>query len=111
MQGESPAKYRFAGVGVPPDLVSGLTYDGQLVATLPDGISGPYHLIVRTGAGDTFEEGALDGNNTRPSSSFNVDLAAYPDLETTLVTTPAPVIIGDPVDLTVSWTVTNQGSG
>ena len=91
-------------------LASGVTYAAQLTVTLPNGVSGPYRLLVVADAADKLEEGSVEDNNSRASAEFNVQLAPYADLAVDNVTAPE-LIIGDPADLPVSWRVTNVGTG
>jgi len=77
---------------------------------LPDGLAGTYYVLVQTDAANEVAEGAGDNNNVGASTAFEVALAPYADLRTSAVTAP-PLLIGDPVDLTVSWTVSNEGTG
>ena len=92
-------------------LAAGASYNAQLVANLPDGISGSYQIVVVTNAANTVNEGPTGGaNDSTASSAFNIALAPYPALTVGNVTAPA-LTIGDPVSITVSWTVTNDGSG
>ena len=90
-------------------LAIGETASASLDVILPNGIEGIYHLIVAADAQDTVVEGGGAENDTA-AASFTVILAPYADLALSAVTA-AETIIGDPADLTVTWTVTNQGTG
>ena len=86
------------------------SYSAQLPVTLPNGISGVYYLLVDTNANADVIEGAGASNNLTASNSINITLAPFANLAIGDVTAPTQVI-GSPVDLTVSWTVTNNGNG
>ena len=86
------------------------TSNGQLEIRLPDGISGSYRIFVRTDSLAQINEGGGESNNDAVSNPFSVVLAQYADLEVSNVTAPDR-LIGDPVDLQVSWQVTNVGDG
>ena len=86
------------------------SYNGQLIVQLPDGIDGTYNVLVVTDADAAVEEVADESDNDGASSALAVSLAPYADLATDNVTAPS-LVIGDPVDLTVSWRVTNTGTG
>ncbi|MCL4179872.1 MAG: tandem-95 repeat protein, partial [Verrucomicrobia bacterium] len=91
-------------------LAAGGIYEAVLNVVLPDGLAGTYHLVVRTDAAGQVEEGSGEANNSRSAVPMTVALAPYADLEISGVTAQA-LVVGDPVDLTVSWTVTNRGTG
>ncbi len=92
-------------------LGAGQTYQAELNATLPNGIQGGYKVVVETNATGTVNEGLTGaGNDTTASSVMNVSLAPYADLSVGDVTAP-PLVIGNPVTITVSWQVTNNGTG
>ena len=61
-------------------------------ATIPDGVVGNYHLIVRTDLNNQVDELYLEGDNTTVSGgTFPVTLRDYPDLvvESLTITPPA----------------------
>ncbi|WP_270934322.1 CARDB domain-containing protein [Falsiroseomonas oryzae] len=92
----------------PSYLAVGGSYANSLTFTLPQGISGTYHLIVvADGSHYVFEYGN-EGDNTR-SASVPVQLTPPPDLEVTSVTPPPQGFSGQPLNLT--WTVANTGAG
>ncbi|MCY2955084.1 MAG: hypothetical protein NTU53_24415 [Planctomycetota bacterium] len=99
-----------AEVTRPDDLTASGTYNAQAIITLPNGISGTYYIIVKTDAADGVEEATFDDNNATPTAAVAVSLAPYADLAISAVMAQSQ-LIGDPVDLTVSWTVTNAGTG
>ncbi len=78
---------------------------------MPNGIQGGYKVVVETNATGTVNEGLTGaGNDTTPSAVMNVSLAPYSDLSVGDVTAPS-LVIGNPVTITVSWQVTNNGTG
>ena len=88
----------------------GEQYTSSFNASWPEGISGNRYLIVIPDATNTIREGDGESNGPRASEAISLSLYPYADLTVTNVTAP-PLIIGDPVDLTVSWTVSNVGAG
>ena len=55
-------------------------------------------------------EGAGETTGTRASAPVEISLFPYADLTVTEVIAPE-LLVGDPVDLTVTWTVQNVGAG
>ncbi|MCC7204900.1 MAG: Ig-like domain-containing protein, partial [Phycisphaeraceae bacterium] len=92
-------------------VASGGSYDAQLTVKLPRGAEGTYYLRVVTDAGGAVIEPDGESNNQASSAAMAVTLAPYADLHTSSVTTNAALLVGDPVDLTVTWTVKNLGTG
>ncbi len=86
------------------------TYSGQFTARLPDGIAGDYYLIAVPDATNTIREGDGETEGVKSSELIPISVFPYADLTVSSVTAP-PLIIGDPVDLVVSWKVSNTGSG
>lgn len=86
------------------------SYSSTIAITLPDGIEGTFYVVVRTDAADNLNEVGGEQNNTMASGPLVIQLAPYPDLTVTTVTAPDR-LIGDPVDMSVSWTVRNVGTG
>ena len=91
-------------------LAPGESRDGELVVRLPDGIEGTYYILVVTDDGETVAENGDEDNNAAASAALTVSLSPYADLEVSNVTAPE-TLTGDPVDMAVSWTVTNRGTG
>ncbi|OYP38028.1 CARDB domain-containing protein [Rhodopirellula sp. MGV] len=91
------------------DLAVDASVARQISLTLPDGISGSWNLIVVPDAANQVAEG--DGEVIGTASAV-IEVTGFPyaDLTVTEVTAPE-LLIGDPVDLTVSWTVENVGAG
>ncbi|MEZ6135593.1 MAG: CARDB domain-containing protein [Pirellulaceae bacterium] len=86
------------------------TYNASVTAELPDGISGDYFFIVVPDALKNIAEGAGETTGTLASNAVPVQSFPYADLIVSSVTAPE-LLIGDPVDITVSWTVENVGAG
>ncbi len=92
----------------------------QLDFTLPQGTAGAGQLQVTVttnyynqvfeyntaGPGGT----STAQSNNSASDAFSATLAAYADLAVSNVTAPS-LTIGNPAQVTVGWTVTNQGTG
>jgi len=77
---------------------------------LPNGISGPYYVFVRTdNSHSVFENGATENNVGRSDTTINVTLSPWPDLQVSAVRAPEHVSAGK--QASVSWTVTNTGVG
>ncbi len=86
------------------------SYAGTANVTLPNGITGTFHIVVVTNADGAVIEGPQANGGTGASGPLAVTLAPYADLGVSNVTAP-PLLVGDPVSLAVSWTVTNSGTG
>lgn len=93
----------FNHVGV---LKPGDGYDRTVQATLPNGISGTFFIVVTTGG--PFEHVYTD-NNLRVSGPVEVALTPAPDLTVTEITGPPTSVAGGRIDVT--WTVRNAGTG
>jgi subtilase family serine protease len=93
-------------------LIAGGSYDGTLTTTLPDGTQGTYFLLAVADATTAIptEGGLQRSNNIAASPAIQVLEGIYADL--TVVTASGPNrVIGNPADITVSWTVRNDGRG
>ena len=90
-------------------LAPGQSYTNTATFTLPVGISGPYYLIVETDAKDQVLEAPRGTDALASSSVVSVALTPPPDLQLTQVLAPANAFSGQPISL--SWMVTNTGSG
>jgi hypothetical protein len=80
--------------------------------TLPQGISGPYYIIVFTNAsGATGVHGGntIVASEVTASTPFPVTLSPAPDLQVTKIITPSQEFSGQPVKAT--FTITNTGAG
>src|SRR5262249_53141839 len=90
-------------------LAVGDGYDRTANVRLPDGISGPYYVVVQTAPGTVFEF-LYTTNNTTVSAGSNVQFTPPPDLTVTDITAPTLAVQeGTPVD--IQWTVRNVGTG
>ncbi|MBY0468092.1 MAG: hypothetical protein K2Q07_03835, partial [Burkholderiaceae bacterium] len=104
------ANDRLLGIrDVTATLNPGDTYRSSFTVTLPIDAEGPWYLIGQADAGHLVNEVGAEANNTT-SAPITVALAPYADLQTSAVTAPSQTI-GDPARLTVSWTVSNAGTG
>ena len=104
-----PADVLLAEVKLTERLAPGSSATLERLVTLPLELSGSYHLILSTDAGQQLIETGAEDNNQR-SSVLTLDLAPYADLLVSDVVAPT-LTIGDPVQVTVAWTVRNQGTG
>ncbi|MDA8746284.1 hypothetical protein N9N28_16795, partial [Rubripirellula amarantea] len=88
----------------------GEDYDRSVSVNLADGISGPYYIIVVPDSNNDVSEG--DGEPAGPlgSAEFTVTSFPYADLTVTNVI-GQDLLVGNPVELTVTWTVQNVGQG
>jgi subtilase family serine protease len=85
----------------------GYTEDGSFV--LPIEATGDYFVIVVTDAAGQVRELNAEANNVA-SAPLTVALAPYAQLAVSGVSAPT-LSIGDPVAVTIGWTVTNVGNG
>ena len=86
----------------------GQSTTGSVTATIPLGDSGTYQIIVVSDANNQLIEPGGVANST--SQAINIALAPYAVLAVSNVVAPAQTI-GDPAYATISWTVTNTGTG
>ncbi|MEI7831644.1 MAG: Ig-like domain-containing protein, partial [bacterium] len=85
------------------------TYTGSASVKLPQGISGPYYILVLTNCdGNVFESNTANNLGTNPTA-MQVTLASPVDLVVTAANAPTSAYAGQP--MTVTWTVTNTGTG
>ena len=82
--------------------------DSSVAATIPLGDSGTYQIIVVSDATDQLDE--PDSTPNSASQAIAVTIAPYAVLSVSNVTAPTQTI-GDPAYPTISWTVTNVGTG
>lgn len=87
----------------------GDSYVGHLTFTVPRGLSGDYHLLVRTDRYNQVFENNLESDNTAASSLLHIALTPPPDLQVQAVQAPSQAFSGQPMAL--NWTVTNAGDG
>ena len=89
-------------------LAPGQSVTSSASTTIPLGDSGQYQIIVVADAtNQLIEPGGVANSKTQ---AISVALAPYADLAVSNVTAPAQTI-GDPAYPTISWTVTNVGTG
>ena len=94
----------------------GQNYIATETVTLPDGISGNYHIIVQTDSFDQVNENSIGRGDAVTVSSggpngdgtFTVNLAPYADLIVQGLTVNGPNAAGN---FSVSWNSVNQGNG
>ncbi|MBD0257027.1 MAG: hypothetical protein ICV83_15020, partial [Cytophagales bacterium] len=96
-------------------LGDGGTYADELTFTVPNGLSGPYYLLLVADHSDRNRD-RKRGNNYRLITGANgqpapltVTLSPSPDLAVTAFRAPGRGTSGQPV--TVAWTVENGGAG
>ena len=101
-----------ATVPNPSFLAPGASYQSSADVTLPQGVEGPYYIIVYTDA--DAQTGAHGGNTivasqVTASNAFPVELSPAPDLLVSSIITPSQEFSGQ--SATVTYTVENSGSG
>lgn len=87
----------------------GDSYVGHLTFTVPRGLSGDYHLLVRTDTYNQVFENNLEADNTLASALLHIALTPPPDLQVQAVQAPSQAFSGQPMAL--NWTITNAGDG
>lgn len=93
----------------PSFLAAGDSYRNSLAVALPLGIQGDYFFLVQTDANNQVDESTDEGDNLNAGGPTDVELTPPPDLQVTNVSAPAQGFSGQP--FTLSWTVTNEGTG
>ncbi|WP_346658742.1 Ig-like domain-containing protein [Bradyrhizobium sp. 143] len=91
-------------------VANGSSYTTTAEITLPNGISGIYHIkvVAADDRGPQPFEFIYSNNNTRLSDAIDIALAPSPNLVVSQIAVPANAVESDYID--VSWTVTNTGS-
>jgi VCBS repeat-containing protein len=84
-------------------------YAGTSTVRLPDGISGAFHLRVRTDATQKVVESNEDNNVYSGDLPIAVTLTPPPDLQVSALGAPSTIPSGDTLNL--HWTVSNKGAG
>ncbi|MBE9039148.1 CARDB domain-containing protein, partial [aff. Roholtiella sp. LEGE 12411] len=87
----------------------GESYTNSLTVKLPRGIDSNYYFLVKTDANNNVYEFENEGDNFGVGGPTDVDLTPPPDFQVTAVNAPAQGFSGQP--LTLTWTVTNEGTG
>jgi YD repeat-containing protein len=96
-------------------LVAGESRNRQVSITLPDGEAGTGDITLTLNSDadqqifERHNEHDAEGNNTT-STTITATATPYPDLTVSDITAPHEVI-GDPGEISVSWTVINAGDG
>ncbi len=102
------------------DLLVGGNYNGSATVTLPSGLTGNFYVTVWTNPNGSIYQthlsanvnpdapNDLHGDNFKASSPIGIALQPTADLVVTNVTAPATALGG--TDVTLSWTVENQGA-
>ena len=85
------------------------TYVVSAGITLPVDVSGAWQLIVRVDANGAVVEPNAENDNVA-SAPITIALAPYADLASAVDSAPTQ-LIADPARVTVTWTVTNNGTG
>ncbi|MCL1475465.1 CARDB domain-containing protein [Argonema antarcticum] len=88
----------------------GESYINSLTVNLPRGIDGNYYFLVKTDTNNNVFERGGEGDNFHASDPYtDVNLTPPPDFQVAPVNAPSQGFSGQP--LTLSWTVTNSGTG
>ncbi len=85
------------------------SYTQSANVTLPNGISGIHHIIVRTDGYGYILESDEGNNNKSDSLGINVSLTPPPDLQVTSIIKPSQAFSGQTIN--VRYTVKNSGTG
>ncbi|MEM7102507.1 MAG: CARDB domain-containing protein [Bacteroidota bacterium] len=85
------------------------SYLQMVTLTIPQGFIGTFYLIVRTDDGGYVNESDEDNNLLISATQITINLTPPPDLQVTSVLTPATAFSG--MDISVNWTVENNGTG
>lgn len=88
-------------------LPAGAQYTVRRDGTVPQGLSGEYHLIVRTDVEGLVAD--VDSENNRVHAPVSITLPPLVDLRVTEIEAPPQIAAGEAV--TVRWTVANTGEG
>ncbi len=97
-----------ASVTNPSYLAPGQSYTSTALVTLPQGISGPYYLIVGADAGGQVNLDPATPSSYAVSSVVGIVPSPVPDLQVSQVIAPPQAFSGQP--LTLTWTVKNSGT-
>jgi hypothetical protein len=88
-------------------MIPGASYKAFADVTLPRVADGAYRIVVSTDATKRVHERFDEGDNVTVSAG-TIDFA-HADLQVSAVSAPDEEILGYPVQVPVTWTVTNQG--
>jgi hypothetical protein len=89
-------------------LSPGEAYSNEALVTLPRGFAGTYYVFVFADHASQVPE-TDNGNNSGVSEAVAVTLSDYADLTVPSMAASPTAYSGEPI--TVSWTVTNEGTG
>jgi hypothetical protein len=93
----------------PANLAPGASYTNTASFLIPEGYSGPYYVFVSSDAnGAVYERGPLANGTAYSTNVMQVQLLPPVDLVAGTITIPANATPGQ--NLTVTYTVSNQGS-
>lgn len=91
------------------DLDAGAAYTNLVSVDLPDGIEGPFYIVVYTDFGDQVDERLFEGDNTAVSATtFAIALADYPDLRVEGLSVSGSNEVGQV--LSIDWNTVNRGT-
>ena len=90
--------------------LSGASYTQLAHVALPNGLDGTYYFLVQTDVNNEVVESGGESNNVTAAAA-GIQLSAYADLAVTAFTAPHGLFVGNPVQITLSWTVANHGTG
>lgn len=93
----------------PNYLPAGESYQNSRTISIPKGLNGDYHFLVKTDVYNHVFEDQFEGDNVIVSDLIHIDLTPPPDLRVDKVEAPNGAFSGQPMD--VSWTVSNHGEG
>ncbi len=102
--------FKLADVVRAGPLSIGGAYTGSTSITLPLDANGTYQLLVVADSGNAVRELTAGELNNLGSALLEVALAPYADLRVSGVVAPTETI-GDPAEVTIRWTVDNDGTG
>jgi hypothetical protein len=88
-------------------MIPGASYKAFADVTLPRVADGAYRIVVSTDATKRVHERFDEGDNVTVSAG-TIDFA-HADLQVSAISAPDEQILGYPVQVPVTWTVTNQG--
>lgn len=91
------------------NLDAGAAYTNQVSIDLPDGIDGPFYIVVYTDFGDQVDERLFEGDNAAASvATFAIALADYPDLRVEDLSISGSNEVGHV--LSINWNTVNRGT-
>lgn len=97
------------GVQNPSGLNPNQNYSQSMNVTLPNGISGKYHFIIRSDVYNQLLESDNNNNTGADTAGSNITLTPPPDLIVSSIVRPATGFSGN--NVTLQYTVKNDGTG